>query len=533
MTKSENIKKPDANDGTRDAELPAGANEIEVADLQSDGNDGADAGNEATEVADAGGSVAPVQEFTNDGFGADFEPAQTASRREPAEPVVDDDDDFVVDRPRSLGVATTPAATDGGAVAAPTVTQTPVVEDPAPAVDVPAPVVEDPAPVVEDPAPMVEEPVIGPLFTDGADIVDFNTVLAGDYVAGTQTDALAGDDVVILPQDRAAADAAGYDARFFFNAGDGNDTVTGGGLADRVFGGAGDDRIDGNDGTDRLFGGDGNDILTGGSGSDLLDGGAGDDVLIGGDQGDRLIGGPGADQLFGGAGGDTLFIDADDTLILGGDGLDTVFVQDIRGVTLNLTEASVERAIGGDGDDVFDATGMAAATNQTGLGGNDILIGGNNNDRLIGNDGDDVLVGNDRNDRLFGNDGADQLFGGAGRDVLSGDAGDDILAGGLGSDTLSGGSGADSFVFAAADPGTGVDTIEDFDVTEGDTLDLSTVLSDGPGDAVVTLVESGGSTVVQVDLDGSGSFTDLAILQGVTGLGSVDELAADGSLILA
>ena len=57
--------------------------------------------------------------------------------------------------------------------------------------------------------------------------------------------------------------------------------------------------------------------------------------------------------------------------------------------------------------------------------------------------------------------------------------------------------------------GIGVDTILDFDATEGDTLDLSAVLSDATGDAVVNLLETGGNTVIQVDLDGSGSFTDL------------------------
>ena len=81
--------------------------------------------------------------------------------------------------------------------------------------------------------------------------------------------------------------------------------------------------------------------------------------------------------------------------------------------------------------------------------------------------------------------------------------------------------------------GVPADTVRDFDLAEGDTLDLSAVLSDASGDAVVNLLETDGNTVIQVDLDGSGSFTDLAILEGVTSLGSVDELVADGTIVVA
>jgi len=50
---------------------------------------------------------------------------------------------------------------------------------------------------------------------------------------------------------------------------------------------------------------------------------------------------------------------------------------------------------------------------------------------------------------------------------------------------------------------------------------------------VVNLLEIDGNTVIQVDLDGGGSFTDLAILQGVTGLGTIDEPTLDGSIVVA
>lgn len=61
-----------------------------------------------------------------------------------------------------------------------------------------------------------------------------------------------------------------------------------------------------------------------------------------------------------------------------------------------------------------------------GLGGNDVLIGGDKADELHGHEGDDYL---------YGNDGDDWLFGGAGNDSLTGGRGADVLDGGDGSDT--------------------------------------------------------------------------------------------------
>ena len=64
---------------------------------------------------------------------------------------------------------------------------------------------------------------------------------------------------------------------------------------------------------------------------------------------------------------------------------------------------------------------------------------------------------------MYGNKGADLLSGGAGADILYGNHGIDTLLGGAGNDTMYGGDGADVFQVAA---GSGVDTIDGFDVTE-------------------------------------------------------------------
>ena len=119
-----------------------------------------------------------------------------------------------------------------------------------------------------------------PLFTAGDDAVDFNTIVAGSYRAGTQYDALDGNDTVILPGSAAEAAEAGFAVGTAFRTGDGQNTVIGGGLNDIVIGGSGSDTIDGGAGNDTLSGGGGNDVIAGGRGNDLIDGGAGIDTYV-------------------------------------------------------------------------------------------------------------------------------------------------------------------------------------------------------------------------------------------------------------
>jgi serralysin len=99
------------------------------------------------------------------------------------------------------------------------------------------------------------------LFSTTDDNVDFNTLTKGSYLAGSQYEALGGNDTVTLPATAAAAAAAGYNpVQTAFHGNEGNDTITGGALNDSIYGDAG------------------NDILVGGSGIDWVDGGAGTDI---------------------------------------------------------------------------------------------------------------------------------------------------------------------------------------------------------------------------------------------------------------
>ncbi len=70
------------------------------------------------------------------------------------------------------------------------------------------------------------------------------------------------------------------------------------------------------------------------------------------------------------------------------------------------------------------------------------------------------------------------LLSGSGDDFVQGGAGDDVLVGGLGADILVGGTGADMFKWTLDGVDDKVDHIRDFNVSEGDSIDLIDVVRD-------------------------------------------------------
>ncbi len=236
------------------------------------------------------------------------------------------------------------------------------------------------------------------LFTSNDDTVDFNAVTAGDYIEGSQYDALDGNDVVTLAADAAAAANAGYVVGTVFDAGLGNDEVIGGSLDDEINGGDGDDTLSGGSGDDTLNGGAGNDFLELGevSAGDLVDGGTDFDTLVIQSGDDAEI------SLLSGAGS------------IGG------------GPTFQLL--NIEALVGGGGDDTL-----------TGDEDDNLLDGGEGNDQLAGRGGDDTLTGGIGNDLLFAGTGVDQGFGGEGSDLFAIDD--------LNGDTADGGDGLDNVLF--------------------------------------------------------------------------------------
>ncbi len=119
-------------------------------------------------------------------------------------------------------------------------------------------------------------------------------------------------------------------------------------------------------------------------------------------------------------------------------------------------------------------------------------------------------------------DGNDVLSGGAGNDFLSGGAGDDLLIGGTGIDTLVGGTGADTFRFAETGAAN-KDTIADFVLADGDSVDLSSLLDAAysAGNTVSNFVRvtgNGTTLTVQVDTNGAAggqNWTDVVDLSNL------------------
>lgn len=250
-------------------------------------------------------------------------------------------------------------------------------------------------------------------------------------------------------------------------------------------------------GTTPINGTSGPDGLQGTSGDDVMNGFGGDDGISGFGGNDTINGGTGNDTIQGGAGDDTVF---------GGDGDDWILGEFFDQNNNSGGESENDVLNGGNGNDTID-----------GQRGDDELRGDNGNDTLNGGFGDDRLFGGADDDFLAGSRGADRLFGGNGDDTLQGDGGGAFQA--SGNDLLVGGTGADTFILNQAGEGTisNVDTIRDFSLAEGDTIDVSDF--EFPDFAALQALMSQTGADVRIDFnDGS-----VAIIQNTL----IDELSAD------
>ncbi|EHS53635.1 type 1 secretion target domain-containng protein [Rhizobium sp. PDO1-076] len=122
-------------------------------------------------------------------------------------------------------------------------------------------------------------------------------------------------------------------------------------------------------------------------------------------------------------------------------------------------------------------------------------------------------------DGSSGNDIIIDVFGG--NTDLDGNGGNDILIGNDGIDTMTGDTGADVFVIGADSVSVGIhDIITDYDMADGDVIDLSEILAGLASNTAlessyVKLVQNGGNAELQVDTDGAGatkSFETVAVL---------------------
>ncbi len=210
------------------------------------------------------------------------------------------------------------------------------------------------------------------------------------------------------------------------------------------------------------------------------------DWIWGNDADNHIQGLDGADILEGGAGAD---------IIDGGDGWDySRYIRSDEGVNINL-ETGVNTGGHAQGDTLIDI---------------------------------EAIIGSSHNDTLRG---------GASNDYLKGENGNDTIAGGAGADQLFGGNGADTFLFEAVTAFDRVDRVRDFDLAEGDILDISDILVSYSAitDAIedfVQITDNGTDSTLAVDADGGAdNFISIATIYGTIGLTDEEAMEISGNLL--
>ncbi len=286
-------------------------------------------------------------------------------------------------------------------------------------------------------------------------------------------------------------------------------------------------------------GGGGNDTIAGNDAANLLIGGAGADALSGGIGNDTLDGGTGLDTLSGGVGNDTYLVDGSAEVI-----------SEAAGGGIDLVQSSATVSLGAELENLT-LTG-ALASNGTGNGLNNLLIGNGADNVLDGGLGADTMSGGLGNDTYVvdatgdivteaakaGTDtlkssisamlganlenltltGLDSInaTGNTGQNVLTGNAGNNVLDGGLGVDSLIGGFGNDTFILDRSTDqitegfNAGIDTVRAaFSYTlaanvENLTL-LGTAARTGTGNGLDNILINAGGRSVLYGMDGNDS----------------------------
>ena len=249
-----------------------------------------------------------------------------------------------------------------------------------------------------------------------------------------------------------------------------------------IIGGAGNDSID-NNGERVIYvynAGDGDDTISGYGDSDTIKisdsystQASGSDVVVKVGSGSILLKN---------ASGKTL------NIISGGGDTDTVPAGiSVKGAT--LTASSV---FSGSEINLADYSGVTKV-NASDLARGVTITGTAAANSLKGGKGADTISGGAGKDTELGGAGNDVLYGGADNDLLKGDAGNDTLYGGIGNDTLTGGAGSNVFIYES-----GNDIITDY-VAGTDKIKLSSasITDSSLSGSNVVLKTSGGNLTVK------------------------------------
>jgi Ca2+-binding RTX toxin-like protein len=204
--------------------------------------------------------------------------------------------------------------------------------------------------------------------------------------------------------------------------------------------------------------GDGSDIVEGGDGFDQL-------VFIGSNASENIdISANGGRVLFSDAANVTMDLNDVEAITFNAlGGPDTITVNDLSGTDATEVNVNLAGTLGGsagdgqvdtivinatEGDDVVLIVGDSSGIAILGLAAQVNISGFDANDQIVFNGlgGDDVidasgLAANVIQFTANGGDGGDVLIGSPGNDTLRGEAGDDVLVGGGGVDVLDGGPG--------------------------------------------------------------------------------------------
>lgn len=307
--------------------------------------------------------------------------------------------------------------------------------------------------------------------------------------------------------------------------------------------------------TNILDGGDGNDILIGSSGADTLLGGDGNDELRSSSTQDLTVTDieiTDLSQLDSYAGQD---VNPTESLITDGFTLDGNSWKSVSGAFTITTDTILEfefrsvsegeiHGIGFDFDNTLSGaqTIQLYGTQSFGVGGATYTDIGNFQSFSL-NVSD--FLGTGVFDRIFfvNDDDANSSANSSFRNIrIVEPSGTSIntttLNGGEGQDDLFGSLGEDIFVFEnASDVFTNPDTVHDFSATQGDTLDISDILSGTGANAgnIASFVDVSEANGLRIDTSGSGSFSaanTAATFSGTTDVLDAATLLANTNLII-
>ena len=222
--------------------------------------------------------------------------------------------------------------------------------------------------------------------------------------------------------------------------------------------------------------GNGNDTVIAPSGNDTIDAGAGNNLLYLG-SGTASVNSAGTDTIYGGTGADTINVTSSASINAGTGGLS------ILGAGANVTVTGVNGA---------------AVTIYGGSGSNAVVSGSAANNIFVANDS---IKGGATGTAVFNGasvTGGSQFWAGSGNATLIGGTGNDTLVAGQGASTMTGGAGTNQFDFFTVQGGSNTSaTLTDFETTgASDSLVLFNYGTSAAATAFSSATQVGSNTVI-------------------------------------